>query len=198
MSTDHKVNVKDFSKYFIDSEITLPESGSLIRVTWMYGTPYHGEKEVFWNSWFNKRKRDGCPWMVIGDLNELLFLHEREGSNPGNPTRRRYLERFTASNCLIDVGFKGQKYTWARKENGIVVLHERIDRAFVCEDWLLSWPESGVTHLARMGSDHIPILFTSNPQLRMRRAQFKFEAQWAEEEESHLVIKDSCDCDANN
>ncbi|XP_062014039.1 uncharacterized protein LOC133730473 [Rosa rugosa] len=118
---DHKVNVKDFSKYFIDSEITLPESGSLIRVTWMYGTPYHGEKEDFWSSWFNKRKRDGCP-------------------------------------C---------------------------------------WPESCVTHLARIGSDHNLILFTSNPQLRRRRAQFKFEAQWAEEEESHSVIKDSWDCDAN-
>ncbi|XP_062007812.1 uncharacterized protein LOC133724910 [Rosa rugosa] len=194
---DFLVKVNDYSKYFIDTEITLPDSGSLIRVTWMYGPPYHGEKENFWNRWYNKRRPDGNPWMVIGDLNEMLFLHEREGITPGNLNRRRYLEQFVASNCLMDVGFKGQKYTWARKEDGITVLQERIDRCLVCDEWLLSWPNSGVTHLTRIGSDHNPILFTSNPILSKRRGQFKFEAQWAEEEETYSVIHDSWNCSTN-
>ncbi|XP_050387335.1 uncharacterized protein LOC126803595 [Argentina anserina] len=89
-----------------------------------------------------------------------------------------------------DVGFKGQAYTWARKENGVIMLHGRLNRSLVNEDWLVLWPNSSLTHLTRIGSDHNPLLFSTKPTIRKGKPTFRFESTWAEEMDAELIVKD--------
>lgn len=150
---DVSIEVHLSTKNFIDTTVSFVQSNTKARITWVYGPPYYSDKAAFWNSWSNRRRDDGIPWMVIGDLNELLWQHEMEGAVPWSQNRRQFLKPFLDSNCLVDIGYKGQQFTWAKKEFGEVVLQERLDRGLINDDWLLAWPNSCISHLIRLGSD---------------------------------------------
>lgn len=96
------------------------------------------------------------------------------GGSPWNPNRGRLLKKFLDTNDLFDIGFKGSKFIWYKKEFGDFVLKERLNHCLINEDWLLVWPNSGTTHLALIGSDHCPLLFDS---------------LWADDEECFSLIQ---------
>lgn len=66
---------------------------------------------------------------MCGDFNEILTQNEKWGGRPINPTRSS-LFRSCINYCnLIDLGFKGAKYTWTNSRinsNGLIL--ERLDR----------------------------------------------------------------------
>ncbi|KAI5317918.1 hypothetical protein L3X38_037625 [Prunus dulcis] len=95
--------------------------------TWLYGTLYNTEKTAFWECIYEWDKGDQIPWIVSGDMNEVLWNFEKEGGAPWNPRRRRYLLEFMESNSLIDLGFSGQCFTWEKKCTDNVVVRERLD-----------------------------------------------------------------------
>jgi hypothetical protein len=62
--------------------------------------------------------------VVLGDFNEILFSHEKEG---GNPRRQNCMQAFqdALTDCdLEDLGFSGEPFTWKRGR-----ISERLDRA---------------------------------------------------------------------
>uniref|UniRef100_M1DXE2 Retrotransposon protein, unclassified n=1 Tax=Solanum tuberosum TaxID=4113 RepID=M1DXE2_SOLTU len=60
---------------------------------------------------------------------------------------------------LIDLGFKGCKYTWTNKryKNRHDLILERLDRCAANNSWILGYPHCTVTHLPRTKSDHCPL-----------------------------------------
>ncbi|XP_004297985.1 PREDICTED: uncharacterized protein LOC101309247 [Fragaria vesca subsp. vesca] len=183
------INIVDFSKNFLDTMITLVETGEVVRATFIYGPPYQEDKEDFWNEWSFRDKEDSTPWLVIGDLNELLSQQERIGDADWDYHRHRFLGSFINSNNLLDVGFSGPAFTWTRKAFGRIILQERLDRALVSAEWLVSWPNSSVTHLVRVGSDHCPILFSLGLKENRIGPGFKFESYWVDEVEIVPIVR---------
>lgn len=53
------------------------------------------------------------PWICLEGFNEFIWPHEKEGGNPWNPGKRKYLRDFMQANNLIDIQFKGQQFTWS-------------------------------------------------------------------------------------
>lgn len=82
---------------------------------------------------------------------------KKEGGSPWSPSRIWYLRDFVENNDLLDLGFSGPKFTWARKEDGVTILQERLDRFLVNEAWIDLWPDSTVYHAQRISSNHNPI-----------------------------------------
>lgn len=78
----------------------------------VHGSPYHSEKDLFWNSLADMDAKDDVPWVVMGDLNEVAWHFEKEGGAIWNPKRKRYLVDFMADNNLMDLGYKGHIFTW--------------------------------------------------------------------------------------
>ena len=169
-SQEYVVDIIDFSNFFIDTVVFDPVAGRKVRLTWMYGPPYPEDKKEFWDSWNFNRREDDLPWCVIGDLNEMLGPHDKWGDATWNPSIHKYLNDFMRSNGLMDLGFSGQNYTCARSEGGIITLQERLDRALINDGWHLLWPNSHITHLPRVGSDHCPLLLNI-PLWPNRRAE---------------------------
>lgn len=52
-------------------------------------------------------KVDDLPWLVVGDLNEVIQRNEKDGGNGWSPSRRRYLVLFMGLMCLMDLEFHG-------------------------------------------------------------------------------------------
>lgn len=81
---------------------------------------------------------------------------------------------------LIDMGFKGGKYTWRRGQVESTVVAKRLDRVFCCGHARLKRQEAVVSHLPFLSSDHTPLYLQLQPQQGMdpRRRPFRFEAAW--------------------
>ena len=80
----------------------------------MYGDFRWEDKHKTWDRMRRLHQNYSLPWLLMGDLNEIQFLYEKEG---GNPRPQRYMEEFQTiiEDCdLRDMGFIGDHFTWRR------------------------------------------------------------------------------------
>lgn len=82
------------------------------------------------------------PWTVLGDFNDIIDDSEK-------------FHRMSAfRDCqLLDLGFYGQKFTWTNKRKKTPIL-ERLDRGLANADWIHLFPNSRLTSLPRLTSNH--------------------------------------------
>ncbi|KAF3440104.1 hypothetical protein FNV43_RR18382 [Rhamnella rubrinervis] len=122
-----------------------------------HGTPYYKEKKSFWDKMGHLVNSMEKPWMLFGDLNEVLMESEKWGGR-SIWSRQRFLKDFLLQVQGIDLGFHGSKYTWNNNIDGLGFIRERLDRAVASPDWILNNPSASVHHLSMEESDHLPIL----------------------------------------
>lgn len=76
---------------------------------------------------------EGKIWLVGGDFNEVLRASEKFGGLKVNFNRINMFMNYLNYCNLIDIGFRGSKYTWSnmryRNRQGLIL--ERLDRCFV-------------------------------------------------------------------
>ncbi|KAL5540880.1 hypothetical protein UlMin_043272 [Ulmus minor] len=166
-SDNISVQLRSGSKGHIDIMVT-SQNSNCWRFTGLYGNPDSSLRTQFWN--LLKRLGDSSPmsWLCGGDLNEILFGHEKQGP----------------------------KYTWNKRMKAGLV-QERLDRMLGNSGWLDLFPNSLVHHLSLRGSDHRPLLVeilraeeTTNIGKIWKQGQFHFEEAWVDEVECSNIIKD--------
>jgi hypothetical protein len=155
-------------------------SEKIWRLTGMYGEPRWEDKYKTWDRMRELKQRSNLPWVMIGDFNEILYTHEKEG---GNPRPQNYMQAFrdALSDCdFEDMGFSGDNFTWRRGR-----IRERLDRALVNGDWVQMHPNAVLRYLDWTRSDHRPILLDTGYQTIPHVAgggRPRFEAKWQKEE----------------
>ena len=90
--------------------------------------------------------------------------------------------RHTLLHCgLVDLGFRGYRFTWRNGRNGAAFVEERLDRFVATIEWRELFPKAIVHHLTVAYSDHDLILLdlvpAIYPQRRRCRIQ-RFEEKW--------------------
>jgi hypothetical protein len=64
-------------------DVQIQESPEKIwRLTGMYGESRWEDKYKTWDKVRELNAQYNLPWVIIGDLNEILYSHEKEGGNP--------------------------------------------------------------------------------------------------------------------
>lgn len=102
-------------------------------------------------------------WLVGGDLNNITMTSEKFGGRKVGHSKTTRIWNHINNYKLIDLGFKGCKYTWSNHRNrhkGLIM--ERLDRFLANENWLNLFPVSSVTHFPKTYSDHNPLLLKLN------------------------------------
>lgn len=122
--------------------------------------------------------KDDVSWVVMGDLDEVAWHFEKEGSAIWNPKRKRYLIDFMTDNNLMDLGYKGHIFTWERSLGNTSFVKERLDRALSNTSWREKWPNTTITIGTRIESDHSLLVLECNPTSSKSKRNFKFEAKW--------------------
>lgn len=79
---------------------------------------------------------------------------------------------------LIDLGFRGPKFTWTNCRESCSLIRTRIGRSHANVTWLNLFPDSQVTHLPRLSSDHWPILLQTHKITMTGQKPFRFEPFW--------------------
>ncbi|KAL5549649.1 hypothetical protein UlMin_004880 [Ulmus minor] len=178
----------------IDVQVTSHDS-ICWRFTGLYGNPGTSLRTQFWTLLKRLGDTSSMPWLRGGDLNEILFGHEKQGG----VTRAQYLMnafREATNYCgLADLGFRGPKFTWNRGKNDCLV-QERLDRMLGNGGWLDLFPNSLVHHLNLRGSDHRPLLVellqvdeSSSIGKIWKKGHFHFEEAWVDEVDCSNLIK---------
>jgi hypothetical protein len=169
-------------------DVTINERPDKIwRLTGVYGEPRWEDKYKTWDRIRELHSQHNIPWVLIGEFNEILFSHEKEGGNP-RPLNFMQAFRDVLTDCnLDDLGFVGDPFTWRRGR-----IRERLDRAIANPEWLIMHPEATVQHLESMRSDHRPILLeTERPIALGGSGSKKFEAKWLKEDSFREVVEDA-------
>ncbi|XP_040372858.1 uncharacterized protein LOC112194030 [Rosa chinensis] len=167
-----KVHFVDKNCQSITVRVTLP-GGITWMLTVLYASPTNSVRSSLWNYFDHLVSTHQLPWIFIGDYNELYSSADKNfGSTRG---RIRGLKQWVDHNALIDMGFIGSKFTWSNNR-----IKERLDRAFCTCDWRSYFPEAFIRHLAKMKSDHCPILLQlhSNNSVNRAAIPFRFQAMW--------------------
>ncbi|KAL5543310.1 hypothetical protein UlMin_007094 [Ulmus minor] len=159
------------------------------RFTGLYGNPDTSLRPQFWNLLKRLGDSSSMPWLCEGDLNEILFNHEKQGG----AARAQYLMcyfREALNVCgLADLGYRGPKFAWNKRMKSCFV-QERLDRMLGNSGWLDLFPNSLIHHLSLRGSDHRPLLvelLRADESTKIakicKRGQFHFEEAWVDERE---------------
>ena len=96
--------------------------------------------------------------LVFGDFNEILYSHEKLGRNYRDSRDMASFRDIMNTYDLSDMGFMGADFTWDNGWRGDGLVKETLDRFLSNSRWLSLFCKTRVEHLAKISSDHLPIL----------------------------------------
>ena len=63
----------------------------------------------------------------------------------------------------IDLGFSGNKFSWAKGKWVSAAIEKRLGRGIANTSWRLAFPKAIINHLGAIKSDHNPLLLGTQP-----------------------------------
>jgi len=119
------------------------------------------------------------PVVVGGDFNLI-----RSGADKNNGridwTRVSLFNNAIAAAALREAARTGARYTWTNKQ--MQPVRSVLDRVFFTPEWEVLFPMCSLVAETRIGSDHVPLIFSSGEELIRRSPRFYFETAWFEAE----------------
>ncbi|KAL6189445.1 hypothetical protein ACLB2K_040834 [Fragaria x ananassa] len=161
------------------------------RFTGVYGFSKVEERYKTWELLRRLGQNKRRPWLIGGDLNEIMKTTEKEGGPPRCPRQMKGFRNCMEDLEMVDMNFVGPIFTWKGRRAGQMIKC-RLDRFIANKEWRDLFPMSRVTHTKPSRSDHVPICIdvsSTRIRRRKRRKRFFFEAHWLQDEECAGVIQ---------
>lgn len=98
------------------------------------------------------------------------------------------------TNDLIDVPFKGQRFTQSNNGPGNGLIKIRLDRGAVNTQWLEHQHSMCAFYFPMIGADYCPLIFESDTPLGQGPKPFKFQPMWVDDPECHDLIEKGLEC----
>lgn len=158
------------------------------RLTCIYAKCDRLARMDLWNHIIDISSTMDLPWLVAGDFNIISSPEEKRGGAQPNLVAMQQFNECIMDAGLTDAGFQGNKYTWSNNQQGYSRIWERLDRVLINGESIASSNDIKVTHLARIASDHSPLLIqlTTPPQ---RKGRFIFQRMWTDHMGFYEVVK---------
>ncbi|XP_020679036.2 uncharacterized protein LOC110097132 [Dendrobium catenatum] len=175
----------DLAYFFLlerSSQCVVGELKILNKGLWVVSIVY-GKKDLY-----GRRKLWDClelhsrlevPSVVRGDFNCMLPKDDKKGGKKFSFSQGLLeMKAFMNNNDLHDVGILGPKYTWCNNKNGNARILERLDRCLLNYKALEMVHQASIRHLARVASDHCPIVLKNFNQSYCSNRFLRFEDVW--------------------
>ncbi|KAK8705593.1 hypothetical protein V6N13_049191 [Hibiscus sabdariffa] len=112
---DIQVTLRSYSDWHIDVEVN--DGSFVFRFTGLYGASAREKKQTVWDILDTLKGQTDLPWLLGGDLNEILDMSEKDGG------RRRHRENpFRFDACWADDQQCAEKVTATWGQEGISIL----------------------------------------------------------------------------
>ncbi|KAL4296049.1 hypothetical protein GQ457_12G013320 [Hibiscus cannabinus] len=188
-----KVTLLSYSSIHIDVNVAT-DSGSF-HFSGLHGHCVDKNKHLTWSTIDHLRSSSALPWLVGGDLNEILCHSEKEGGRRKLPgfldTFRDCLDR----NHLIDCKPISGWFTWlyTNSVSGMVI-QECLDRYLATTEWFTLFPDYRVSSFFIAKSDHCFLLMDTTREVSVKggsRDYFRFDSCWSKEEDCIERVRSS-------
>jgi len=156
-----------------------------------YGPPYYMKKAKAWGNLFALLEAHQGPWVCMGDFNFILNEEEQVGGNRGSSSATNFLRELMFEFNAVDLGYSGNKFTWARGRWGNASIKRRLDMGVASISWRLAFLKACISHLGAIKSDHAPILLDTCPEDSFAHRPFRFEAAWLRDDSCKPVIENA-------
>ncbi|KAG7536410.1 Reverse transcriptase domain [Arabidopsis suecica] len=183
----YEVEVINSDHRIIDVKVKL---GSLsFFISCVYGDPSTHLRQLVWDKLIDIGTTRDEPWIVLGDLNEIIDNTEKLGG-PARAEITFFPFRNMISDCrLREVPSIGNRFSWAGDRNNQWV-QCRLDRVLGNEAWFQIFPRAQAEYLERIGSDHRPLFLRFVNENMSRTGRFMFDKRWISKPEFANVIKE--------
>ncbi|KAI0496281.1 hypothetical protein KFK09_022595 [Dendrobium nobile] len=169
--------VNDSSSQMMVGDLSIPSMGSW-RIATVYGSRCCKERERLW-SLLNNCMDSSTPSIIGGDFNCVLNKDEKRGGKRFLFSKGpRDMKEFMTSNDFHDVGIIGPRFTWCNNKAGNSRIWERLDRCILNSKALRLLPTATTMHLARVASDHSPIILKMIDKVRLNSKIIRYEDTW--------------------
>ncbi|KAH7855081.1 hypothetical protein Vadar_021032 [Vaccinium darrowii] len=188
---DIEIEVETSTKNLFHTVITDKADASCWAASFIYGCPSHVGKDIVWNEIREIARFERLPWLCIGDFNEILSIEDKKSGNPPCPRRLASFHTMLNECDLVDLEFKGPKFTWRNRRTDEGLIMERLDMAFANSKWRETFDKALVFVENVVGSDHNPLVLNTCFALKKVGKPFRFESMWTIEEECQQVISNA-------
>jgi hypothetical protein len=170
-------------------------SENICRITTVYGSAYEKKKQEFISEIHELFLNWDGPAMIGGDFNLIRSSKDKNNLN----IDYRWVDKFNTwveMWALLEIGLAGRAYTWSNNQEDQVMC--KLDRIFCTTNFDDVFPLSSARALARIGSDHTPIIWESGESHRPKKGGFKFEKWWLANPEFKDLITKAWSLEINN
>ncbi|KAG7599606.1 Endonuclease/exonuclease/phosphatase superfamily [Arabidopsis suecica] len=185
------VVVEESSDQFIYATVT--NGTEKVHVIAVYAAPTVTRRSGLWGQLTTVIQNVDGPLIIGGDFNTIIRVDERTGGSGRLSTDSLAFGEWCNNLSLIDMGFRGNKFTWRRGKEESTFVAKRLDRILCCPQARLQWQEAIVSHLPFLSSDHAPLYIQLCPESKgdPRRRPFRFEAAWMKHESFKELLNQS-------
>jgi exonuclease III len=199
-TVDVGVEIQNYSRRHINAKVCSSPNKPIWKLTGFYGHPDPSKRTEAWSLLRYIARMDPIPWVCLGDFNEILSADEKYG---GSRRQRGLMENFqkTLEGCgLVDLGFRGPKYTWNNGRGGIEFTKERLDRAVANGIGVNCINEMEVVIGVTLCSDHLPLFLIMKDRHSKHKhlRKFRYEAGWDLHAKCRELIANSWEVDRPN
>ena len=188
------VAVRNSHEQFVTVEVQPHDRMSWL-LTIVYASPHTQHRDILWQKLQQFASVHDKPWLLAGDFNETISLEERNHGVPEMLRRCKRFKHWIENTGLIDLGFSGPNFTWARGMSSATRKEARLDRALYNIEWRRRFQDGCVRHLLQAGSDHSPLLIVTGgfALAKLPNKPFWFLAAWATHDQFETVVKENWD-----
>ena len=121
-------------------------------------------------------------------MRDFKMIRGSEDSNRagGNINNMLLFNSIIQAHDLEEIPLKGRNYTWSNMQN--IPLLEKLDWVFTSHSWKNTFPNTLASPLARLGSDHTPIIIQVESTIPKSQI-FRFDDYWFEFEEFKETVE---------
>lgn len=184
-----QVQVLSSSPNFIHTAVEFTDTKDGFDCSFIYGNPVFQQRRGLWSNLLRFQTDKDRQWLCMGDFNEILAQHEKNGICPYHPQRAELFRDFMNISGLMEMELQGCSFTWMSNPRNGVIVKEKLDRVLANWPWRSDHPNAIATALPIVSSDHSPIVFQPFPKEKSG-VSFHFEAFWAEHVDCCGVVEE--------
>ncbi|XP_060210352.1 uncharacterized protein LOC132637253 [Lycium barbarum] len=166
-------------------------SNQQVYISVVYAKSRSAGREDLWRYMRGFASTINDPWMICGDFNCILSMDEKKGGKPYSFKKSLPFIECIQDCGVKDIDFSGNIFTWSNERKAEDVIWKRLDRTLCNEKWNEAFNITDNIHLARISSDHCPLLITCKNNQQSYVKYFRFLNFWTDIEGYQNIVKDN-------
>ncbi|KAH0737822.1 hypothetical protein KY290_036527 [Solanum tuberosum] len=154
-NADIQCQILENEDQHITCELNHVECKEKYMISFIYAKFKDHLRRPLWEKLMQLSDKD-IPWCTIGDFNVITSTEVKQGGVPYNMNKSFDFLSVIEACGLMDLGNSGHHFTWWNQRATEARVWKRLDRAMTNDKWLEHMPQTTITHLPALGSDHNP------------------------------------------